>query len=211
MSNNEKDVIKRIVEEDNYYITKSTAGGSQPTYFKEWTAGENEGKIKEIPPSDPDIPDEHTEEILTTLSSDDCESTSDVTNVISDVDSINRETYENCNGRGIDDDAYGVHKYVARTARLRTTIAALCTATLNDLVAHLLEPLGIPFLAQVVTTIVSVIGAWTTNEITLGIVDSDGRWSNIPYMKVAIARSYNANFDAVTRSGSFPGHIEHVL
>lgn len=113
------------------------------------------------------------------------------------------ETYEVCES----DDDYGVHLYSGFTVNLTKGTSKIGDAALGAIVEYLLDPLGIPGLATVVTTIVGYIAERNFTQMTWILLDSDGalgvRNVNIRYNNI-----YNADYDNTSYRGSVPGHLD---
>lgn len=210
----QSDHLTKIVETDTYIVTKSTRSDSV-TYLKEYTAGEKEGKIDvasfdtAVIPEDRPLEGNLIPEKAQTHSSDDGCTDNDGgwRELILKIDRIN-ESLDSCNARGIDDDAYGNHKYRAGSVKLHTTIMAICEAELINIVQYLLEPLGIPHTDRAVSYAIGTIAAWSTRNVTIGAIDWDGDYLRTPYVGIRAARKFSADHDELATLGSVPGHLD---
>lgn len=209
----ESDHLTKIVETTTYIVTKSTRSDSV-TYLKEYIAGEKKGQIDvasfdtAVIPEDRPLEGNLIPEKASTHSSDDCtDNDGGWRELIYRVDRIN-ESLDSCNARGIDDDAYGNHKYRAGSVKLHTTIMAICEAELINIVQYLLEPLGIPHTDRAVSYAIGTIAAWSTRNVTIGAIDWDGDYLRTPYVGIRAARKFSADHGELATLGSVPGHLD---
>lgn len=206
--------LTKIAETDTYIVTKSTRSDSV-TYLKEYIGGEKKGQIDvasfdtAVIPEDRPLEGKLIPEKASIQSSDDSCTDNDGgwRELIYRIDRINK-SLNSCNARGINDDAYGDHKYRAGSVELHTTIMAICEAELINIVQYLLEPLGIPHTDRAVSYAIGTIAAWSTRKVTIGAIDWDGDYLRTPYVGIRAARKFSADHDELANLGSVPGHLD---